>query len=311
MQMHCKQACLSQEEEANVSSEQIWTFDQPEWGVSSDWHMYSDCHHSDVGYTYFTIAYENGTLATDLSNKPALFYIKTSWNIDYQDRLRAAILSDPASLSNNEKVKYDDCFQGHCYSEVIPGVRHRDKPVILKHVENPTIIRHIGRWTNAVCGYSDSVRKVSKNIVSLAQIGYYPFGARIPPAILDFVEAKIKTTYPIVEITLICLFTVGLLPCLIAFSALIWMLVRLARRMDATFTKICGPPKRWHNTVWRGISKAAGWMCNAMFRHGDQTDQMQGSGQGNGQPNIELSDYASTRPPNYKTYASRPGLDLV
>ena len=157
-----------------------------------------------------------------------------------------------------------------------------------------------------MCAYSDSVRKVSKNSVSLAQIGYYPFGARISPAILDFVEDKIRTTYPIVEITLICLFTVGLLPCLLAFGTLVWMLVRLA-----TFTKICGPIKRWHNATWKGIAKASRWMWNAIFRRSGQTDQTQADEHGNGQPDIELSDHASTRPPSYKTNASRLGPDFV
>ncbi|KAI4944236.1 hypothetical protein J4E91_008791 [Alternaria rosae] len=212
----------------------------------------TDCHgHGYEAYIYFTIAYKNGTLAHDPIGRPGLFSITTPWWISYPKALRKAIFNDPISYRSEQKS--EDCRNGHCFSEVMPGLLYNNEPVRLKRVTNPKTLRSSNGFTSdqeyfalGECHYEDSLRSIWKMSVYLGNIGYYIHGSIIPPAIIDYVEDKVRTTYPTLEIFLIVWATVGAIPTLIVVIFLMFMMMALACWLNINVPKFWASAQRGH-----------------------------------------------------------------
>ncbi|KAF1938374.1 hypothetical protein EJ02DRAFT_437187 [Clathrospora elynae] len=260
-----------------------------EEGIDVDTRGGTDCHPDQENNIYFTIAYPDGNLVEN-SAGVALFYVRTDWILTYPKILRKALFNDPAPSRG--------CHKGHCVSEPIPGIQYQGSPVVLKYVKDPEPLRE--GWHGARCQYDDSVRKINKSGVKLGQIGYFVYGSYPPQAVLDFVEEKTRTTYPTLEITMICMFTVGLLPSLFAIVGIICILVELHRWLKITV------PKLW-KWILGAPAKGSTKMKTAWNRVSGRRPE-NGRVQTTDAPAHNLPDYPTTRPPSYKSYENGEGI---
>jgi hypothetical protein len=162
---------------------------------------------------------------------------------------------------------------------------------MLKRVSHPGRFRYdemlrsgFDDWALGKCQYDDHVRGIKKMGVPLGGIGYYIRGANIPPAIIDFVEEKVRETYPVLEITLIVWLTVFTIPTLFVLCFVIAVIMALAISLGKAWNKVKG-----------------GW--ERRFRHRNSIGPPK-----NVQPTrdeesqaYELPDWQSERPPSYRT----------
>jgi hypothetical protein len=193
-------------------------------GLDIDTLYGTDCHGSG-NYVHFTIAYANGTLARDPQGQPGLFHFGTGYEITYVKLLKKTLFNDP--MSGNISQEYSGCNNDHCFSGLLPGVAYNNEPIRLMRVNDPNVFRT--GWTGSKCRYDDQVRNLWKNAVYLGGIGYYIDGANIPRAIIDFVEERVRPTYPTVEIFMIVFFTCGVIPSLIAALHTKWSIAVCGR----------------------------------------------------------------------------------
>jgi hypothetical protein len=269
-------------------------------GIDVDHVNGTDCHPHNGDYIYFTVAHPNGTIATSKKHQQALFSVDSTWMLSYWNRLRNAFLNNPKE--SNGDPKYDAC-KGYCYSEVIPKVQFWDHPVMLKRINDPEPLRE--GWNETRCQYNNA-RGITKNKAKLANIGYFIYGAEVPSEILDFMEAKIRKTYPTLEITLICLLTVGLLPSLFVFMFILAGLIELAKNLDY---RVRAKAEGGQNTQFELRSRGAGVHYRARRAH-DIQQQARGSRQqargsqqqarGFQQQSHPLPQLPLSRPPTYK-----------
>ncbi|KAL1796044.1 hypothetical protein ACET3X_006268 [Alternaria dauci] len=235
----------------------IYAFRYFEEGVHIDSLYDTDCH--ALGhYVYFTITYANGTLALDPEGRPGLFHFGTKWYLTYPKVLRKAIFNDAMFDSADPQ-----CKNGHCFSEVLPGVQYRNESIRLKRAD-PELLRT--DWSTVMCDYDDKVPTIKKSSVNLGSIGYYVRGANIPPAVIDFVEERVRTTYPTLEIALFVWLTVGLIPTLLILPVLICTMMELAYERDTVLPKILALIKRGHSFIWVVIITAPYKLCGVLKR---------------------------------------------
>lgn len=107
-------------------------------------------------------------------------------------------------------------------SGVVPGT----DMLHLVYIADPEPLRD--GWYGTKCQYNDKVRIVRKSLITLGYIGYFVQGPRLSLQVLDFVEARIRSTYPRLEIGLMVGFKVPLIPfgCIVAvFFAVVLMLI--------------------------------------------------------------------------------------
>jgi hypothetical protein len=199
------------------------------------------CHPHNGEFIYFTVAHPNGTIAPNEKTQKALFYVDSPWMLSYWNRLRNAFLNDP--IERNGDLKYEACKGGHCYSEIIPSLSSWAHPVVLKRIEDPEPLRE--GWHGTRCQYR-SISGIAKGNIKLANIGFFIYGTEVPLTILHFMEKEIRKTYPTMEIRLICILTVGLLPCLFAITIILTTLINLARYLDK------GIPRAWAKSRVKG-----------------------------------------------------------
>ena len=279
----------------------------------------TDCHgHTDEDNIYFTNAYTNGTIAYDPRGRPGLFSFTTPWYISYPKTLRKAIFNDPTPYRS--KQKSEDCKQGHCFSEVLPGLLYNDEPVKLKRVKNPKTLRPFTSdrdyFALGECHYDDSLLDIWRMSVYLGRIGYYIHGANIPPAVIDYVEERVRTTYPTLEIVLILWGTLGAIPTLIFVIFLLVWLVKITIWLENH-----GPKRMWasvrrsHKAMWKSITMAPGRGWDAVkgrwkrgFRRQRSVVAPPNTVQSTADeqlPTYELPEWTPSelaRPPSYRTY---------
>lgn len=155
----------------------------------------TDCHSDgSAGLLQFTAVRANGTLAT-VSDLPGLFYVQTPWYLTHPRSLLMALLNDDSQTQ--------DCPKGHCYSYTIPGTELR-----LREALDPTALR-LATGSADICGYRER-RNVQKMGVLLGSLGDFTKGARMTEEISRFMQDRMKTTYPKLEIGLILGFTLVL-----------------------------------------------------------------------------------------------------
>jgi hypothetical protein len=262
-------------------------------GIDVDHVNGTDCHPHDSDYMYFTVAHLNGTIASSEEHQQALFSVDSPWMLSYWNTLRNAFLNDPTTSKGDPK--YEACI-GHCYSEVFQKVQFWDHPVVLKRVNDPEPLRE--GWHETRCQYNN-VRGISKDKVKLANIGHFIYGAEVPDEMLDFMEAKIRKTYQTLEITLICLLTVGLLPSLCVLMFILAWLIEVASILDA---KVRAKSEGGHNTQFELQSRGAGVYYRASKARGPQ-QQTRGSQQAHGlqQQSHALPQLPLSRLPTYKS----------
>lgn len=323
---------------ANSYSHRIWSGDEPQpertfprhfpgkirpsgsgiEGITIDTMYGTDCHgHGYEAYIHFTIAYTNGTLAHDPIGRPGLFSITTPWWISYPKALRKAIFNDPISYRSEQKS--EDCKYGRCFSEVIPGLLYNNEPVRLKRVTNPKTLRSSKTFNSdqeyfahGECHYDDSLRSIWKMSVYLGNIGYYIHGANIRPAIIEYVEDKVRTTYPTLEIFLIVWATVGAIPTLIVVIFLMFMMMALACWLDINVPNFWASAQRGHVAMWEAIVLAHGKGWDAVkgrWKRGFRRDRNADGPPKDVQPatDEQLPAYAfhewqPSRPPSYRSY---------
>ncbi|KAI4908734.1 hypothetical protein J4E90_008468 [Alternaria incomplexa] len=288
-------------------------------GITIDTMYDTDCHGDDGdAHIYFTIAYTNGTIAYDPRGRPGLFSFTTPWYISYPKTLRKAIFNDPTSYRS--KQKSEDCKHGHCFSEVLPGWLYNDEPVKLKRVKNPKTLRPFTSdrdyFALGECHYDDSLLDIWRLSVYLGRIGYYIHGANIPPAVIDYVEDRVRTTYPTLEICLILWGTLGAIPTLIFVIVLLVWLVKITIWLEYD-----GPKRMWasaqrgREAMWKAIIMAPGKGWDAVKRRWKRGFRRQKSvvappnavqSTADDQlPTYELPEWTPSelpRPPSYRTY---------
>ena len=285
----------------------------------------TDCHgHIDEDYIYFTIAYTNGTIAYDPFGRPGLFSFTTPWYISYPKTLRKAIFND--AIQYRSKQKSDDCKHGHCFSEVLPGLLYNNEPVRLKRVKNPKTLRSSMRSSNGFttnedyfalgeCHYDDSLLDIWRLSVYLGRIGYYIHGANIPPAVIDYVEDRVRTTYPTLEIVLIVWGTLGAIPTLMLVVFLLVYTVILSVWLQNNVPQMWASAKRGCEAMWKAIISVPGkgWDAvkgrwNRGFRGQRSVVAPPNTVQSTADeqlPTYELPEWTPSelpRPPSYRTY---------
>ncbi|KAH7355934.1 hypothetical protein BKA66DRAFT_613181 [Pyrenochaeta sp. MPI-SDFR-AT-0127] len=252
-----------------------------------------NCHIYSEDYVYFTVAYPNGTFAHDHHGKHALFYITTDWYFSYIQELQQAIFNDP---KRNER-----CPKGHCVSEIIPGVQSNDSSVVLQYIEDPKL--HINSWFGTMCEHSDTVRDVTKLDVTIGQIDYFVRGAGVAPAVLDFIEAQMRTTFPILGMAAIFMLSFGLIPGIIALVCLCCGFRCLCRLFAAWLFRRRAAIKAAPRKGYQSVKSACARVKQGYSRSKDtKTSSIERPA-----TNVEL--YPTSRPPSYKTYDSLTPFD--
>ena len=155
----------------------------------------TDCHPDSSEYVYFTVLSPDGELVRDSKRGKMLLYAKPEWSLTYPETLRRALL--------NDAEVFPGCPNGHCVSKLIPGTELR-----LEYVKNPHVFR--ANWQDGRCGYLD-IQRVDRMIVRLGAFGYLYKGTAPDIRVVDFVEQQMLTTYPKLEIGLICVSIFGLI----------------------------------------------------------------------------------------------------
>jgi len=278
----------------------------------------TDCHGDDFdAHLYFTIAYTNGTIAYDPRGRPGLFSFSTPWYISYPKTLRKAIFNDPTPY--RFKQKSEDCKHGHCFSEVLPGLLYNDEPVRLKRVKNPKTLRPFNSdwdyFALGECHYDDSLRDIWRMSVYLGRIGYYIHGANIPPAVIDYVEDGVRTTYPTLEICLVLWGTLGAIPTLILAVLLLFYTVILSLWLENNVPTMWASAQRGRKAMWKAIILAPGKGWDAVkgrwkrgFRRQRSVVAPPNAVQSTADdqlPTYELPEWTPSelaRPPSYRTY---------
>ncbi|KAL6705357.1 hypothetical protein ACN47E_007006 [Coniothyrium glycines] len=155
-------------------------------------------------YIYFTLASPNNTLTTNANENPPLYYISTYWTLTYRTTLHNTLFNDPTPSPQ--------CPSGHCLSTRLPN-----SPFVLREVTNPTPIANT--TTEDTCAAATPLRSITKHAVKIADMGCVaPTTTRCASTLLprsdttmllDALESRIRTTYPTAEITLVCVFSLG------------------------------------------------------------------------------------------------------
>jgi len=151
--------------------------------------------------------------------------------------------------------------------------------------------------------------------VYLGRIGYYIHGANIPPAVIDYVEDRVRTTYPTLEICLVLWGTLGAIPTLIFVIVLLVWLVKITFWLENHVPKMWASAKRGHKAMWEAIIMAPGKGCDAVkgrwkrgFRRQRSVVAPPNTVQSAADeqlPTYELPEWTPSelpRPPSYRTY---------
>jgi hypothetical protein len=272
---------------ATVSKARVKRHYDPIEGINVDSTGHTDCHAQNEDYIYFTVAHPNGRIATTKEHQYALFFVESPWILSYWNTLRNSFLNNPTKDRFGDS-KYESC-KGNCYSEVIPNVQYWNHPVVLKRIEDPDPLRD--GWHGSRCQYS-TVHGITKKNVKLANIGHFIYGAQVPSEILDFMETEIRKTYPTLEITLVCLLTVGLVPCLFVIAGIIGLLIKLAHCLDTCIDVKCDTD----TLSERRSSDTDVYHC------GRQAYSLRPQAPDTQQQAYPLRPMPVSRPPTYKTY---------
>ena len=278
----------------------------------------TDCHGDDFdAHIYFTIAYTNGTIAYDPRGRPGLFSFTTPWYISCPKTLRKAIFNDPTPYRS--KQKSEDCKHGHCFSKVMPGSLYNNEAVKLKRVKNPKTLRPFTSdrdyFALGECHYDDSLLDIWRMSVYFGRIGYYIHGANIPPAVIDYVEDRVRTTYPTLEIVLIIWGTLGAIPTLILAILLLFYVVILSLWLENNVPTMWASAQRGRKAMWKAIILAPGKGWDAVkgrwkrgFRRQRSVVAPPNAVQSTADdqlPTYELPEWTPSelaRPPSYRTY---------
>jgi hypothetical protein len=171
---------------------------------------------------------------------------------------------------------------------------------VLKRIKDPGPLRDV--WKDGSrCQYG-SVRGITKKKVKLANIGRFIRGADIPREILDFMEVEIRKTYPTLEITLICMLTVGLLPSLFVVGIVLTALAKLALCLGhrlATATE-----RRSGDADVHGRDRRADDLQQQTYGSPQEAHVLESQA-------YELQQIPSSRPPSYKSTAPQWRIENV
>jgi len=193
----------------------------------------------------------------------------------------------------------------------------------LKRVKNPKTLRMSSKtfdidrdyFALGECHYDDSLLDIWRMSVYLGRVGYCIHGANIPPAVIDYVEDRVRTTYPTLEICLIVWGTLGAIPTLILIFILLVYTVILSLWLQNNVPQMWASAQRGRVAIWEAIILTPGkaWIAvKDLWKRGfrrqrgvvapPNTVQSTADEQ---LPTYELPEWTPSelqRPPSYRTY---------
>ena len=195
----------------------------------------------------------------------------------------------------------------------------------MKRVKNPKTLRTLtpsngfnsyqDYFALGECHYDDSLLDIWRLSVYLGRIGCYIHGANIPPAVIEAVEDRVRTSYPTLEICLILWGTLGAVPTLIFVFVLLVYIVIVASALHDNVPQMWASAQRSREAMWKAIILAPGKAWDAVkgrwkrgFRRQRSVVAPPNTVQSTADeqlPTYELPEWTPSelaRPPSYRTY---------